>query len=973
MMKNILKHKLSLFLIIASFAMSACQTQNTGSSDALQVAPPSGLHYSTPDALYTPGVPIQVNTPIVTNSVTEYSIVPSLPAGLSFNTKTGEITGTPTSKQKRTVYMIIASNDSGESKTSLTITIHDFPPAQLRYTTSQSVYIFGMEITPNRPTYTGSADHFSIEPSLPLGLNIDAATGVISGIPKEILNYDQYVILASNEFGLTKTSINLLIVKSGPPANLSYENSDVQYNFGTKISLNKPICYGFVKQFTVEPALPEGLLLNEKTGIISGIPRVKQDKGKYSITASNSLGSTTTTIEIAVAVDPALELEYVSTNSIFLKLVPVNKNKPKHSGIFNNFSVYPELPAGLTINPESGIISGTPIINQNSAEYLVTAFNGDIEKTTSIFISVISSAPSGNGMLLSYLYYLSGDMVCNVAKAIVDNTPFVGGPVAQFSVEPELPAGLTLDHATGIISGTPEEIQGNTEYTITALNSYSSVTTQINIQVKAQLLADLFYSNENAVYVADFLIQNNVPSVTGNTDSYKVEPQLPDGLEIDAATGVIYGTPVALLDETQFTITATNELGSTQKTIKIRVRPLMLHNPAYAVQDAVYSIGMKVVNEPLNVGDATYFSVDPELPDGMHIDATTGVILGIPSAVQAKTEYTVTAENDLLDKETTKISIEILLGLKYNSIDAVYTRNVKISQNTPIVKVTGDPVTYSIDPILPTGLVINPGTGAITGTPSVAQEKTDYTVTSTTNSLTAQCVISIRVLDALVGDCFETACLANGLVTGNVYITDATQLTEPVDLRYIGGSLIIAGTSTLTHVDFLSNLIQVLGAVTIDQNASLENINGLRNIASIRNGFFINANKALTGIPEFKSLTQVRGDLRIIDNDSLVSINGFKYIQAIVGSLEISNNDNLLINSNTDSDFISLFYIALDLKIVSNNQIENLWEIANQYGTLAVYNDVLIIYNENLSNSEIGSFINGVSEYVNVTINNNKE
>ena len=60
-----------------------------------------------------------------------YSISPALPAGLNFNTLTGEISGTPTVLSTNTTYTITARNSGGTDTTTITIEILDQVPLSL--------------------------------------------------------------------------------------------------------------------------------------------------------------------------------------------------------------------------------------------------------------------------------------------------------------------------------------------------------------------------------------------------------------------------------------------------------------------------------------------------------------------------------------------------------------------------------------------------------------------------------------------------------------------------------------------------------------------------------------------------------------------------------------------------------------------------------------------------------------------------
>lgn len=65
-------------------------------------------------------------------------------------------------------------------------------------------------------------------------------------------------------------------------------------------------------------------------------------------------------------------------------------------------------------------------------------------------------------------------------------SPTVTGTVASYSVSPALPAGLSLNTTTGVISGTPTTVQDATNYTVTATNIGGSTTAVVSIAITAQ-------------------------------------------------------------------------------------------------------------------------------------------------------------------------------------------------------------------------------------------------------------------------------------------------------------------------------------------------------------------------------------------------------------------------------------------------------------------------------------------------------
>lgn len=88
--------------------------------------PPANLTYSSPNALYTVAVPITPNRPNnLAGTIQTYGISPALPSGLSFNTTSGWITGTPTALFTLTTYTITGTNTGGTSQATVTIAVID--------------------------------------------------------------------------------------------------------------------------------------------------------------------------------------------------------------------------------------------------------------------------------------------------------------------------------------------------------------------------------------------------------------------------------------------------------------------------------------------------------------------------------------------------------------------------------------------------------------------------------------------------------------------------------------------------------------------------------------------------------------------------------------------------------------------------------------------------------------------------------
>ena len=159
------------------------------------------------------------------------------------------------------------------------------------------------------------------------------------------------------------------------------------------------------------------------------------------------------------------------------------------TGTVTSYTVIPALPTGLGINTASGVISGTPAVIAAMAVYTITASNAAGSSTATTSIVVNSGAPS-IAYASSYYSFTMGI----TAHAI---TPKNTGPAAvSWSVDPALPAGLSLSATTGSISGRPTRGVAAAAYVVTATNGAGESTASLTIAVSAAPLVDLGHADD---------------------------------------------------------------------------------------------------------------------------------------------------------------------------------------------------------------------------------------------------------------------------------------------------------------------------------------------------------------------------------------------------------------------------------------------------------------------------------------------
>ncbi|MET0758943.1 MAG: CotH kinase family protein [Flavobacterium sp.] len=209
-----------------------------------------------------------------------------------------------------------------------------------------------------------------------------------------------------------------------------------------------------------------------------------------------------------------LSVSYNSPN-VFIKNTSItNLNPTVSGGTVLSYSVLPSLPAGLSLDTSTGVISGTPTMISTTATYVVTANNSGGNTTANVIITVNDAAPSS-------LSYTSPNVFIKDVSITNLNPLVSGGTVISYSIVPDLPAGLSLNSSTGVISGTPTVISPTENYIITATNSGGSTTFTIVITVEDPLSVNNNNVDNIIIYPNPFSYAVNVIGVATNV-SYKI-------------------------------------------------------------------------------------------------------------------------------------------------------------------------------------------------------------------------------------------------------------------------------------------------------------------------------------------------------------------------------------------------------------------------------------------------------------------
>jgi DNA-binding beta-propeller fold protein YncE len=311
-----------------------------------------------------------------------------------------------------------------------------------------------------------------------------------------------------------------------PPSGLSYATLSATYGVGTAITANRPASKGgAVAGYSVAPALPWGLTLDGTTGVISGVPTVAMPQANYTVTAYNATGSTSVTLSITVTSGGPTRLTYSNNPAVYTVNAPIPVNLPGTSGGQPvQYRVKPDLPAALTLNPDTGAISGTPTAASPASYYYIIASNPFGSVTAKLSIAI----DNGDGSLAyspSTVVYTAGHAITPLAVS--------HGVSGTYTVKPPLPAGLSLTASSGTITGTPTLVTATRTYTVTASTSVGNAVGVVSITVNAAAPWAQTLPNMD---------QTITPLAPAGSQYQQLNPDLPDDpayLATHAATTVV--------------------------------------------------------------------------------------------------------------------------------------------------------------------------------------------------------------------------------------------------------------------------------------------------------------------------------------------------------------------------------------------------------------------------------------------------
>jgi alpha-tubulin suppressor-like RCC1 family protein len=289
-----------------TYTASESKRVDCGNGNPATVLTAPNLAYSPVSLIFTRTASVGLVKPTNTGgAVTSCTISPTLPAGLALDPTNCNISGVPTALSSPTTYTAVGTNAVGPSSATFTITVNDTVPV-ISFSSSTLVFTKNGVISPQTPTNTGGAIT-GCAGALPPGLVLNTSTCAITGTPTAISAAANYTITASNSGGNAAAVVLSITINDAPPSGLAYVSNPAIYTQGVAIATNTMSSSGgAVLAYTVAPALPAGLALNAATGDITGTPTGTSAASNYTVTGTNSGGSSPVVLSITVNAPSAL-------------------------------------------------------------------------------------------------------------------------------------------------------------------------------------------------------------------------------------------------------------------------------------------------------------------------------------------------------------------------------------------------------------------------------------------------------------------------------------------------------------------------------------------------------------------------------------------------------------------------------------------------------------------------------------------
>jgi hypothetical protein len=614
-------------------------------------------------------------------------------------------------------------------------------------------------------------------------MTINSASGAISWTPSESQGPSTNVITvtvtdngspslsATNTFTVKVTEVNVAPVLTVPADQTIAEQTTLSVS-ASATDADLPantLTFGLLNP-------PSGMTINGASGAISWTPTESQgpstnvitvtvtDNGSPSRSATNTFTVKVTEVNVAPVLTVPADQTIAEQTTLSVSASATDADLPANTLTFALLNP----PSGMTINSASGAISWTPSESQGPSTNVITvtvtdngspslsATNTFTVKVTEVNVAPVLTVPADQT--------IAEQTTLSVSASATDAD--LPANTLTFAL-PNPPSGMTINSASGAISWTPTESQGQTTNVITVTvtdngNPSRSATNTFTVKVTEANTAPVLTVPADHVIreIVDTLSVNLTAAdsdLPANTLTFSLV-SAPTGMNLNPATGALTWAP-------------TEEQGPSTNVITVRVTdngtPALSDTKNFTViVTELNSVPALVVpsnqtTPALSTLVVTNVAFDPDIPAntltfslvsgpaGANIDPGTGVLTWTPAQADAGTTNLITvkvSDNGVPPLSSSRSFSVVVTNPNTALVLVVPTgdpanRTIREVVDTLVVTNTVNatapalaPFTYSLA-VAPAGMSVNSATGVLTWTPTEEQgPSTNLVVVRVTDS-----------------------------------------------------------------------------------------------------------------------------------------------------------------------------------------------------------------------------------------------
>lgn len=628
-----------------------------------------------------------------------WTLLGGAPPGLQLSSA-GLLSGAATQVGNFNVQVRVTDSANNQISTSVPLTVQN-SLLQIITTSLPSVSL-GVSYTTTLSATGGTLPYtWSTSSALPLGLSL-ASNGVLSGVTQQSGNFPVTIVVHDSSQQFASQIYTLVVGSSLQILTSTLPQGSLNVLYSTTFSATGGVT---PYTWTAPGGTPPGLFLDTNSGVLSGTP-VQEGLFNFNVQvrdASNQIQLRS----FSLAVGNVLNIMNASLKNGIVNTFYEEIFSAAGGTIPYQWTLQSSPPPGLSLNPLSGQLNGTPTLAGTfNVTVKVTDANG-LFATRSYSVTINPSFSITNETLPVATVGANYDLTFNAA----------GGTAPYFwSLTGSPIPGLTLNIITGSLNGIPTTA-GTFNFTIIATDSFGlTAQKQFTLTVGQGLRISPDTIPNATVGIA---YQQTFSAAGGTTPySFTITGNVP-GLALDPATGVFRGMPTQA-GTYNFTIRGTdvsNLAGTRSYTLTVIANLLITTT---SLPDAVS--GVSYTQSLAASGGVVPYSWRIStgiLPEGLSLNASTGGITGTP-ARSGSENFTVEVTDNAGLKATQGLSLNVLAGIAIQTAGTLPAGVIGSSYSTTLLATGGNaPYTWSIKAgALPDGLLLVPASGFINGNPT---------------------------------------------------------------------------------------------------------------------------------------------------------------------------------------------------------------------------------------------------------------